>query len=355
VKHRLGISLLGALLALALLELGLRLAGFEHPPVDAPVTIWNPARDRAMREGDSMFVTVPRQLWAPKPGAGVPWGAGETINAAGYRGPLRTAARADGVLRVVALGDSSTFGYGVAYERTYPARLEELLAARGIRCEVLDFGVVGYTVRQGLERYRAVARSFRADFVIEAFGAVNDHHLAQGGLDDAEKIAESERGSATGLRAWLRRELRTAHLISWIVDRSRTDAERYDELFGNELARTIGQIDWKGERRVPLDDFEIAMRELAREVGEDGAKLVMLSMPRPAAVEAEAPVLELYSRRIAEIAASLPAPLVDGREAFHRAVEDGVPEASLFLDHWHPTPAGQELLARALAEAIAPR
>jgi len=54
-----------------------------------------------------------------------------SINSLGFRGPeldLDT----PGVLRVLLLGDSFTFGYGVEYEQTFGNRLEQNLSEAGI-------------------------------------------------------------------------------------------------------------------------------------------------------------------------------------------------------------------------------
>jgi len=53
------------------------------------------------------------------------------------------------VLRISALGDSYTFGYGVPSEKTYPNQLERLLneTGEGRRYEVSNLGVGGYCTR----------------------------------------------------------------------------------------------------------------------------------------------------------------------------------------------------------------
>jgi lysophospholipase L1-like esterase len=66
------------------------------------------------------------------------------INADGFRGLKDfTRPKPPGVFRIVVLGESSTFGYGVKDEETYPYQLEQQMNARsaGRRVEVLNLGL----------------------------------------------------------------------------------------------------------------------------------------------------------------------------------------------------------------------
>ncbi len=65
-------------------------------------------------------------------------------------GPL--AAAADQPVRIVALGDSITAGFGLSTQAAFPARLEQALKAKGIAAIVLDAGVSGDTASGGLGR-----------------------------------------------------------------------------------------------------------------------------------------------------------------------------------------------------------
>src|SRR5262249_11976745 len=118
-------------------------------------------------------------------------GEPEYVNAEGFRGPSIPLAREPGTLRVATLGDSTTYGVGVTFADTFSARLQELLRARGTRADVLDGGVDGFTLAQGLERYRERVRPYRPDVVVATFGSVNEHFAAQDGLSDGEKIRRS--------------------------------------------------------------------------------------------------------------------------------------------------------------------
>ena len=64
-------------------------------------------------------------------------------NAEGFRGPALPDAKRAGVLRIVVLGDSFTWGYGVRERQAYPARLERRLRAHGVPAEVVNLGLPG--------------------------------------------------------------------------------------------------------------------------------------------------------------------------------------------------------------------
>jgi acyl-CoA thioesterase I len=59
---------------------------------------------------------------------------------------------ADQPLRIVALGDSLTAGYGLASNEAFPVRLQRALAAKGIAAEIANAGVSGDTASAGLAR-----------------------------------------------------------------------------------------------------------------------------------------------------------------------------------------------------------
>jgi len=58
----------------------------------------------------------------------------------------------DGVVKIVALGDSLTTGFGLPSNDAFPAKLTRALAAKGIAAAVADAGVSGDTAGGGLAR-----------------------------------------------------------------------------------------------------------------------------------------------------------------------------------------------------------
>jgi acyl-CoA thioesterase-1 len=94
-------------------------------------------------------------------------------------------ARAEGDLRILALGDSLTAGYGLKESESFPAKLQAALAAKGIAAQVINGGVSGDTSAGGLARLDW-ALADDPDIVIVELGA-ND---GLRGLDPA-KIREN--------------------------------------------------------------------------------------------------------------------------------------------------------------------
>jgi acyl-CoA thioesterase-1 len=62
------------------------------------------------------------------------------------------AAATERPVRIVALGDSLTAGYGLPAQAAFPAKLERALRAKGLGVEVVDAGVSGDTASAGLAR-----------------------------------------------------------------------------------------------------------------------------------------------------------------------------------------------------------
>jgi lysophospholipase L1-like esterase len=106
--------------------------------------------------------------WSHRPGQEgrfASWGfdTGVRINSHGFRGPETRFDKPPGHHRVVVLGDSFVWGFGVEEADTFPALLQ---AALGAGSEVLNLGVSGYSTDQELLVYRNVGRRYQPDVVV---------------------------------------------------------------------------------------------------------------------------------------------------------------------------------------------
>ncbi|HET9372623.1 MAG TPA: hypothetical protein VFO19_20310, partial [Vicinamibacterales bacterium] len=155
---RLGTKLLmamaAAVVAAGLCELLAR-AVFPPPPARArqPALLYQ-------TDPELGFVHVPNQTGYLDDGLA-------SINGMFLRGPEPAAMRDAGALRVLAIGDSTTFGWGVNDDQTYCAALGRQLRAHGLgqRPEVFNAGVVSYDLKQSARFLRRLLPHVRPQVV----------------------------------------------------------------------------------------------------------------------------------------------------------------------------------------------
>ena len=94
-----------------------------------------------------------------------------TTNRFGFRGPLREHGKPANGYRIVGLGDSVLFGWGVPYEATGLSRLEAKVQAAlpGRIVEAVDTGVPGYNTAMQAEVLRDKGLRFAPDLVLVDF------------------------------------------------------------------------------------------------------------------------------------------------------------------------------------------
>jgi hypothetical protein len=90
------------------------------------------------------------------------------VNGLGLRGPERDAAKPRGSRRVLVVGDSFAFGWGVEETEAFPARLERRWRERGDADEVLDAAVPGWAAPQHLVWLRERGFALDPDLLVLA-------------------------------------------------------------------------------------------------------------------------------------------------------------------------------------------
>lgn len=118
----------------------------------------------------------PRRGWALRPGVEVegaaldptlPGGWSLRVSADGWRGRPR-AERPEGEVRIVAIGDEATLGWGLAEDQAWPARLE---AALDEAAQVINLGSPGQTLWQAEAWLDELGDGFVYDHLVVGLGA----------------------------------------------------------------------------------------------------------------------------------------------------------------------------------------
>jgi lysophospholipase L1-like esterase len=91
-----------------------------------------------------------------------------SINSHGMRGPERALPKGPGVYRIVGLGDSQMFGWGVAQEDTFLAKLEAMLNGDGgsDKFEIFNLAVPGYNTVQEVQAFAGRLEELHPDMII---------------------------------------------------------------------------------------------------------------------------------------------------------------------------------------------
>ena len=95
------------------------------------------------------------------------------ISSQGLRDDEVIIPKAEGVFRILVLGDSIAYGTFVLKAKTFAERLEIILENHHGPTDVINAGVMGYTAYNELQYYLTKGRSFDPDIVIVAF-CMND-------------------------------------------------------------------------------------------------------------------------------------------------------------------------------------
>lgn len=308
-------------------------------------------------------------LWSLKPDTHLPFAGdprGYNTNRLGLRsaevGPKRP-----GELRILAVGESTTFGVRVRDADAYPQRLEAILRETGAcpGCRVINAGVPAWSSYQTLRYLTRRGFALEPDVVL-LYHEINDYMPSslrtsandeRGLLRSDRQLLESARGS------WMRRLVARSALVRAFVYRAaRHEIERLRDGPGFVSPAAIGipaigvrslVVDADDSRRAGVNEAAlptrvlpgerpVVLREILEACRSHGAALVVIhpsyrrSSPHRCA--------------LTEFCAGAGVPMLEAYDVLHPA---GVPVEEMFFDHMHPTRRGHEALARRLADFLA--
>lgn len=335
----------GLAIGAAFLELGLRAVG--------------PAQ---VSEQFDLHVLRPDRTWlyGMRPGAaGRFHESGDVhyrVNADGFRDREYAQAKPDGVFRIIILGDSVAFGWGVDQADTFTERLEAKLSQQlpEPKIEVLNLGISGYNPYTQARLLEDVGVRYQPDLVIVQF-CINDlndptlhfgvqtrQHL--GAIPDAAYPDPSKRRDPLAKPGWLIRTCRKLELCTrldefWLGVRA---VEPDDE------ARRAAAVPVDGKASIEWTWLETHYADMANIATNVGSDFAVLAFPYSGQLGGHDghPV----QRRMMKLAAGRSWLLIDPLPAFEQS---GAKQDGLFLDWWHPTPLGHRIASDVMLSSLA--
>jgi lysophospholipase L1-like esterase len=159
------------LLALLLAEVAVRVTGLRPPPRSVPAearVLMDVSEDKVAGLGFMLKPDSEASDFYPGRNPGEDRTVTYSTNSLGFRdGPIELP-KPEGVYRIALLGDSITYGTGVAYEDTLSQRLQAVLAERflGAGIEVLNCGTPATNTAQQAVMLEFRVRLFEPDLVV---------------------------------------------------------------------------------------------------------------------------------------------------------------------------------------------
>ena len=259
------------------------------------------------------------------------------LNSSGFRGPEVFQNNPD--YRILALGNSCTFGWGISLQYTWTEKLKKKLdnRYRNSKHEVINAGVPGYTSFQGKKYLFDELTALEADAVIITFGW-NDHWAGIDGKPDSEHKMPNQ--ALLGIQNLL----------------NRTNLYRFMRkiILGFTFEpETLPFDQVPGLRRVPRSEFVSNLTEMIDTLNQHGIQ-PLLVVPPAASPEGyfggqkfNLHILhEAYQEDIRLVATQTGTPVVDLQPLFDQY-------KNLFpVDPIHYNVQGTELASRAIFEAI---
>ncbi len=204
----------------------------------------------------------PDLLWKLRPNS--PLSENERLNSHGFRGPEFSIVKPPDTYRVLILGDSRSFGFGlVNYEDIYSARIQHYFDqtfGQG-KTEILNLSVIGYSSYQGKVLLKKFGNILKPDMVIIWFG-FNDllYYF----------VSDQAAASQPQIQKCMYRFLNRSYLYQWL---SQIWSKRL-----NPTSRNL-EFDEPITERVPPDNYRQNLSEMILYIQQMGARALLLSTP----------------------------------------------------------------------------
>lgn len=345
LRGRVLLSLAGTFAALVIGEIVVRVGGFGPDLHPVHAELFTLSDDPLLR-----YTLVPNAE------AGL-----VRINRHGFRGSDVSRRKPPRTFRIVCVGDSICFGFGVGQDETFCARLEQCLnqcfASPQRRFEVLNFGVTGYNIVQVVQTLRQRTFEFEPDLILYAY-CLNDpqdfsyefdalyNHLNYAETRFREYVIAPAHRLAVRSRlyALLRYALEAATPEGRRLRDSGTDPQ-FQHLQNGSHVDYFTRLHRDPPGRTRLEDELTTMGRIAR-AHDTPACLVLF----PLFVESkEYPFLALH-RQVSTLAKEQQFNVIDLTAPLKISGDDE--SESLHIDPLHPTPAGHAVAAVAILRGL---
>ena len=282
-----------------------------------------------------------------------------TTNSLGFRGRELVSPKPRGQFRMVAIGDSLTFGWGVNDNDTFCAQLEQLLRRRfpASDVDVVNLGVGGYDTHQEVALLKRNVARLQPDMVLVGFysndvpEAFDDQETAQaaetGDVSPTGRILHLNPAPLSFFDAQMRRS-RAIFAVGRVVKRLSHTGEWARSGFSMELDLLKGQD--SAELNIAWDRITRHLAELRKMATAGHFAVGIVALPPREQVMGVYGNAH-YQTRLRAIAEQFGFLVIDPLPALAARASDA---DALFIpyDRNHPSAAGHRVLANAIFDSL---
>ncbi len=260
-----------------------------------------------------------------------------------------------GVLRIAAIGDSHTQGYEVHQNNTFSSVIQNKLMAKGIKAEVMNTGVSGFSTAEELILLDHGLRKYNPDVIVLGFFANDYNDNMKTGLFTLNTAGELELTKKVYLPGVaIQDAIYTIPGIRWLSENSYFYSFLFNQTwvyFKTRLSRS-NQVEYavKNTQALPMEEAltNELLKELCQVSHNIGAKLVILDIPQASTVDnaIEKSSMLPSTMRVAQQCADA----VLSKETFNEFL--GIHVLHVPHGHHHLSEVGHALFGVAVAERI---
>ncbi len=270
-------------------------------------------------------------------------GSTASINELGLRGSIPERPRPSGRNRIMSLGDSAFFGFGVNDHQVFTYELSSLLRSEGVDVDDVNAGVSGYSIAQ----HRILLEEVGWDLEPTLLILCNVWSDNTWDTFHDEDLIESRRFAS-------KNPLTNSALV-------KLAAGQLAALNPGDGGRVIvwnsaGEWPVGKKRRVPLDRWIKLTDNVMREAADRGIGVLMLKPTNSFLLEGLGngpdPGWQPYFDAMDGLAAHHGVPLLDITEVYKAAMNSGTPAQDILWDKMHPSETGHRILAQGIATKL---
>lgn len=284
-----------------------------------------------------------------------------SINNIGLRSQYEEYAKPEGVYRILVLGDSVTFGHGVAVDKTYVARLEELFGTGGATVQAINAAVPSYNTSQEVAYLGRDGVKFQPDIVVVGFHWNDINDKVGVTVDDQGRLVSlvnKDKPVSWTTKIWssefgydVRNGIKRVRFVFGSMRALRMLRSQFSEPSGNQKLRDDVLFGSNSERiENGWAEVSESLSELNILAEQHGFSAYVMAFPIPVALDGDYPN-STYIKRLAAICEENELSLLD-LEPHFRDQYNGHESLYIAYDADHPNEGGHQVAANALADFL---